>query len=206
MTKHIKTLILSLFFVISSSRLFADSPITSTDFYKSYLDNTMVMKAHNSGVMNDTIAEYLLNDTIAIDIKAAVINALSWSIDGKDNAPLFVQYIIKKNNLGKAFDMNTLSADAIFCLGYLTIMDDYFQTDKAISILSLARDKKPKSYTVNIILALAEAQRVFDSDWCGVYKVCNEVKKNVSLKTDMRESAISVIFDYINLYKSSCKD
>jgi hypothetical protein len=192
--------------LFSMTRLFADSPITSTEFYKSYSEFTIVQKAHKSGVMSDTFANYLLNDSNAIDVKAAVINALAWNFNGKQNAPLLMQYILKKYKISNGFDLNILSADDMFCLGYLTIMDNYFETEKPLKILTLARDKNPKSYTINIVLALAEAQKAMDTDWCRVYKVCAEVNKNKNLTKDIKQSAIDIIFGYINDYKESCKD
>jgi len=204
--KNLKIFSISLLLLLTVKVVLADSPVTSTIFYNCYSEYAIVMKAHKSGVMNDTIAEYLLNDTLEIGVKAAIINALSWDANGKDNAPLLIQYISKKYKLGKGFDMNLLSADDIFCLGYLSIMDNYNNTAKPISILKLAHEKKPKSYTISIILALAEAQEAMSTDWCQVYKLCTSVDKDKELIRDLRSSAILNIFNYINIYKSSCKE
>lgn len=201
-----KITVLLSFLFIGANRLLADSPITSTDFYSAYSEYAIVNKAHEVGVMDEGIANYLLNDTVAIDVKAAVINALSWNIDGKQNATLLMPYIQKKYKITGDPDMKTLSADDLFCLGYLTIMDNYFQTDKALKLLALARKKKPNSYTINIILALAEGQEAMAADFCRVYKICEEVAMNKSLTQDMKPDAISIIFDYIVDYKAYCKD
>ena len=206
MNRHIRIIALSITLFFITARLLADSPITSTEFYKSYLNYPVVVKAHDAHIINDSIAAYLLNDSVAVEVKAAVINALSWDFNGKNNASLLMQYLIKKYNYGNGFDLNTLSADDIFCLGYLTIMDNYFQTEKPIKILTLAHDKKPDSFTINIILALAEAQQAMDTDFCKVYKICADVKKDKKLTKDMRQSAIDSIFEYINIYKESCKE
>ena len=191
---------------ISIEKIFAESPITSTIFYTSYSNFPVVEKAHLSGVINDTIAEYLLNDSNAIDVKAAIINALSWSDKGKNNASLLMKHIIKKYNFGKAFDMNLLSAEDIFCLGYLTMMDNYSQTEKPVKILTLASNKKPKSFTIKIVLALSIAQTYNDPHSCDVYKICANVKEDSNLDNDMRQSAIDKIFDFINQYKQYCKN
>lgn len=195
-----------LFLIFSFSRLFADSPITSTVFYTFYSDIPIVEKAHQSGTINDSIADYLLNDTVAIDVKAAIINALSWNFNGKSNAPLLMQFIIKKYNFGNGFDLNLLSAEDIFCLGYLTIMDNYFQTEKPIKILTLASNKNPKSFTIQMILALTIAQRDLNSDWCSVYKGCDNVRKDKNLTKEMKQDAVDSIFSYINTYKPYCDE
>ncbi len=204
-----KTLIISIFLfhiLFGAAELFADSPITSTDFYSAYAEYAIVNKAHESGVMDESIANYLLSDTVAIDVKAAIINALSWSIDGKQNALLFMPYIQKKYKTTGDPDMKKLSADDLFCLGYLTIMDNYFKTDKALELLALARKKKPKSYTINIMLALVEGQEAMTTDFCRVFKICEEVRKNYSLTQDMKMDALNIIFGYIADYKAYCKD
>jgi hypothetical protein len=192
--------------LFSASSLFADSPITSTSFYSAYAEYAIVNKAHESGVMNESIAHYLLSDTVAIDVKAAIINALSWNFDGKQNASLLMPYIQKKYKTTGEPDMKTLSADDVFCLGYLTVMDNYFQTEKPLKLLALARKKKPNSYTINIILALVEGQEAMATDFCRVYKICEEVGKNSSLTQDMKTDAINIIFDYIVDYKEYCKN
>ena len=204
--KNIKGFFLFFLLISASGYVMADSPITSTQFYTCYSEYSIVLNAQKSGVMNDSIAEYLLNDTLDIGVKAAIINALSWDAGGKDNAPLLMQYIIKKYKFGNGFDLKLLSAEDIFCLGYLTIMDDYFSTDKPIGILKIAHEKDPKSYTISMILALAEAQKAMDSDWCQVYKLCAAVEKDKDLNHDLKSTAIQQIFKYIDSYRSSCKE
>ena len=72
-----------------SAVIHADSPITATGFYEAYLDVKMVERAHLEGVMGLEIAEFLTSPENPIDVKAAVINALSWRFDGKNNAELY---------------------------------------------------------------------------------------------------------------------
>jgi len=51
-------LIYCLFFLCTAN---ADSPITSTDFYKAYLHIPEVEEAHEIGVLSEEIAQYLLD-------------------------------------------------------------------------------------------------------------------------------------------------
>jgi len=76
-------LILPLLFL---SVVTADSPITSTDFYKAYLHIPKVEEAHEIGVLSEGMASFLLDSENSLDKKAAVINALSWDFDRKINA------------------------------------------------------------------------------------------------------------------------
>ena len=69
-----------------------------------------------------------------------------------------------------------------------------------------AKLKKKNSYTINIICALIEAQKAMGSDWCEVYNLTNNVRINDALQIDMKEDAIKIIFEYMDLYKDYCKE
>ncbi|MBN1898894.1 MAG: hypothetical protein JW827_08965 [Spirochaetes bacterium] len=184
----------------------ADSPITSTDFYKAYSEIDLVKEAKSSGVMSLKIAEYLSSPSNSIDKKAAVINALSWKFEGKSNAELYSYYLaLNQGQLLKNLDIDLLQADEIFCLGYLTVMDDYFHPEKAFLLLEKAKNNLKNSFTASMILALAKAQKAMDSDWCTVWKLTEEVLHNESLDQDLRPEARKIIIDYMSLYESECK-
>jgi len=184
----------------------ADSPITATDFYKAYMDVKMVERAHLEGVMGLEIAEFLTSPENPIDAKAAVINALSWRFEGKSNAELYAYYLALLYHVSVAeLDTEFLSADEIFCIGYLTAMDDYFHPEKALPILEEAHKVMKESFTVSIILALARGQKAMDYDWCEVWQLTEEVLKNKELRQDLRPEAIKMIMDYMILYKEYCK-
>ena len=170
------------------------------------MDVKMVERAHLEGVMGLEIAEFLTSPENSIDVKAAVINALSWKFDGKSNAELYAYYLALLYHVSVAeLDTEFLSADEIFCLGYLTIMDDYFHPEKALFLLEEARDAMKDSFTVSIILALTSGQAVMEYDWCEVWRLTEEVLKNKELKHDLRPEAIKMIIDYMVLYKEYCK-
>jgi len=186
-----------------SSICIADSPITSTDFHNAYADIAMVGKAKTTRILTDEIADFLLSEENKVDEKMAVINALGWEMNGKKNAQLFKQLLEKKYNQTE-INLEPMSAEDLCCYGYLTIMDNYFVYDDALNILKVAQTKNKNSFTIAIIVALVEAQKAMDSNWCRVWKVCEAVDKNKKYKKDMRDEAIKVIFDYVVLYKESC--
>jgi hypothetical protein len=185
---------------------YADSPITFTDFSEAYLDVEIVRKAKSEGVINQEIADYLLSPANSMDIKAAVINALSWKFEGKNNAELYSKFLelwYKKTN--QKWNIEKATAGELFCLGYLTAMDDYFHPEKAILFLKRAYQEKKDSFTVSIVLAIAEAQKVMDSDRCQVWELTDRVLKDKELKQDMRADGKKIIIDYMALYKDECK-
>lgn len=84
--------IFNILFLLSTINSYADSPITSTDFSDAYLDIEIVKKAKAEGILNLEVAKYLSSPTNPIDIKAAVINALSWKLEGKPMQICFLNY------------------------------------------------------------------------------------------------------------------
>jgi hypothetical protein len=184
----------------------ADSPITATKFFEAYMDVKMVERAHLEGVMGLEIAEFLTSPENPIDVKAAVINALSWRFDGKNNAELYAYYLALLYHVSfTELDTEFLSADEIFCIGYLTAMDDYFHPEKALPLLEEAHKVMKDSFTVSIIMALTIGQKVMDYDWCEVWRLTEDVLKNKELKQDLRPEAIKMIVGYMILYKEYCE-
>lgn len=185
---------------------FADSPITSTTFSDAYLDCDMVQIAKDTGVMNLEIAGWLSDPETPIDIKAAIINALSWDLNGKHNSDLYECYLaLEYQILPDELDKDSLTADECFCLGYLKVMDNYFEPQNGIPLLERAQKMKKNSYTVAIVTALAKAQKAMDTDWCEMWQVTNKVFENKRLKKDMREEASAIIYDYMVLYEDYCE-
>lgn len=181
--------------------VYADSPITSTDFYTAYLDVEIVNTAESEGIVNSEIAKYLSSPENPIDVKAAVINALGWDFEGKSNADGYAKLVFGKSV--KDLDLNNLSGDQLFCLGYLMAMDDYFNVDNAIPILEKANSKMADSLTVSLITAVVKAQKAMDDteNWNEVWElVAGGVIYDKDLKQDLRPEAGKIIFDYMSLY------
>jgi hypothetical protein len=170
---------------------YADSPLTSTGFSEAYMDVSIVKEASNKGVIDTNIAKYLSDAGNPIDVKAAVINALSWSVDGKNNAEKYSKEIYK-TSLSK-LKINNLNGDQLFCIGYLLALDDYNNTGNALKYLKLSEQKINNSFTVSVIRALIQAQDSQDGLWKSIQSVC----QNSKLKQDMREDAVHIILDYM---------
>ncbi len=178
---------------------FADSPVTSTPFYAAYYDYDIVKKAATSGKIDQEIATYLSGANNPTDVKAAVINALGWGIDGKNNAELYTQLVYGKAL--KDLDTASLSGDQLFVIGYLRALDDYFEVKQAGELLDKAEQKVPDSLTVALVTSLIKAQSYMDDDhWSQIWAVTEKVLENKNLKNDMRIEAKRIIVDYMSLY------
>ena len=185
---------LSFVLLLNSTVAYADSPVTSTPFYTEYLDVDIV-QASEQGTINAEIAEYLADESNPIDVKAAVINALSWDFNGKDNAEIYSQLIYGKSI--NELDFINLPGDQQFCIGYLMAMDDYFDVEQALEYLKIAEENSGNSFTVPIIRALVEAMNMEGNIW---QKYIEPVLNDSSLNNDLSEDALQIITDYMITY------
>lgn len=207
-----KRIILSLLLIGCSTLIFADSPITSTNFYQAYLHHKLVKEAQESGELNMAMAEFLSSTEKkdSIQLKVAIINALSWDADGKHNADFYWAFLKKKNG-DRNLPTDKLSGDELLCLSYLKIMDDYNAAKEPLQLASMALKLQPESYTYQMISALIKAQNaflngVYPQAWCKVYQVVNQVENNKELTRDFKPEATEIIFEYINIYEEYCEE
>lgn len=194
----------------------ADSPLTSTDISSAYKDHPIVLKASKSdGVISPELIDYLISQENPIDVKIAIINKLSWDINGKKNSLLFWQYIKEIFDYKNEKDFQKKGhGDHLLCMAYLRALDNYHNVDTtanpnggtAIFYADLAFNHNRYSYTYNIIKALITAQYFMDFDWCHVFILTHSVRVDDKLNKDMRINAISNIFQYMDGYKKYCKD
>lgn len=197
--------VLGAFFFLTGNAL-ADSPITSTYFADEYYDVPIVLEAGNSnGIITPSMMDYMIDRKNPTDVKLAIINKLSWDINGKNNAEIFIDYLIsKKGYKNNSRLMKKANADILICIAYLQAMDDYFNPKPAFETAIAAQKKKKRSYSINFIKSLIEAQIHFDGNWCDIYTVTNEVRINKKLKMDMRPAAVIKAHEYCDIYKDYC--
>jgi hypothetical protein len=194
----------------SISICYADSPLTSTRFSEAYSTEPIIVKAGKTdGLLTQELFNFLVDDTKAIDLKMALINKLSWSIDGKDNAGLFLSFV-KKTKKWKDYTefMEAASAEEQLCYAYLKALDDYFDVSVALEVAEIAVSKNPYSYTFNIIHALIQAQSIFEEvdRWCEIYIETSNVRLEETLEKDMKIESEDIIFEYLNLYAEYCEE
>ena len=202
---HLPKLFLSLFLFLLPHISHADSPLTSTPFHEAFLDMKIVRYAKEKGVMDKKIAKCLLSKRKSVGLKAAVINALGWDIDGKKNAEIFLGFLTAKRGItADNREWDALNASDLMCMGYLMAMDNYFDCEAAEKVLFMAREKDPGSFTIAFMHSLVLAQVLFDSDWCLVWQAVNEVYVDKNLVREMHPPAIKIVMDYIELYKEEC--
>lgn len=186
--------------------VFADSPLTSTSISSAYKKTGVVKKALKSkGQLTPKLMRYLADASNPLELRIAVINALGWNVNGQNNATLFFSYLQKQYQYLNVDDfLKRADGETILCLAYLKAMDNYADVSEALVYAKEAKSKSDKSYTVHLIAALIESQKVLNENWCKVYQLTNNVRTNNLLTSDMKAEAVKIIFDYMDLYKSSC--
>jgi hypothetical protein len=190
-----------------SSHSFADSPLTSTQFYKAYGSLPIIQDASKSkGILTEKLMRYLSDPSHPIDIKVALINRLGWDINGKHNANLFIKFLQKTKGYQSIKDLKErASSHEILCIGYLLAMDNYKDVKEALIFSNIAATKETKSYTIQMINALILSQTFSYGNWCKKYEVLQKVKTATNLTIVFKSEASDIIFQYISSYKTYCK-
>lgn len=204
----LKKLLLTTFaLIIFSSAVFADSPLTSTDFSKAYSQEPIIVAASKTeGYLTNQLMDYLTNESHSIDLKMAVINQLGWQFKGKNNTQTFVKYL--KTKYGYADEKKFLKkgkSDDLLAMAYMKALDDYFNVENALVYAEKALKKNPKSRTYNLVAGLIKAQKAMDGNWCEVYQITDNIRKNDELENDLKPEAVKIIYDYMDIYGEYCK-
>lgn len=207
-----KTLLFIIFGLLVSFKSLADSPLTSTDFGKAYLDFPIVQEAFKSnGKITNEMVEFICEKDNPLDVKLALINGLGWEKKGMMNSKVFFMYVMKKKNYQSEFTNNDYIAfkwyatpDELICFAYMQAMDNYFDVTEAFEIASEALRKAPYSFAVNMIYNLLKSQGLFSfGESCYASKLFMTLK-DPTLTMDMKKEAIGYIFSYIISINDNC--
>ena len=203
----IKNLLLCICFFFIANNCFADSPLTSTPFYKGYMDITIIKNAAKSnGTITIQQLEYLTDTKNPIAIKLALINSLGWNTKGRSNASRYIAYLFEqKPQLNNQNFIHKASAEELICYAYLKAMDDYFNVKSASVFARQAMHKAPTTYSIHLIGTLIQVQGLNAINWCSIYTKMNQIRTNKKLKLDMRLISTAAIFSYTDGYKEYCK-
>ncbi len=212
MKKYFICVIFLIFFL--SLPALADSPLTSTEFYKAYIDIEHVKNAKGA-TLNEDIFNFITDPYEPLDVRLAVINAMGWNINGTDNGKIFIDLMARKLNKGsEQLKISDMSSEEILCLGYMLSMDDYFnlspaaqtggevETSDPLTLVKKAALQKPGNFTIQLIASLVKTQSLLSSEaeWGNIYLTVNRVVSS-DLEKNMRKEAIGIIMAYIKGYK-----
>jgi hypothetical protein len=192
--------------VLSISLTMASKPIANIQFYDTYNYLEQVAYVENNGVLDGRVMPFLMDENTPIDQKAAVINAFTANNKIKNNALTMKQFLARKYGENfQTLNLEKLTADELFCYGYLTLMDEGGKPDNALPVLEMAVAKNPSSQTIATIHALVAAQKALDNgDQCGAWKTFDKVQNNMTLTQDMDDGMSTAISGSMNDYQAAC--
>lgn len=186
---------------------FADSPLTSTIFWKTYNHPAIKKFANLKGKINVEGCIFLHNNKEPLEIRIATVNALGWNIKGQQNADAYLSYLISKNiHKNKNDFLKSGHKEDLIIYAYMLAMDNYFDVQASIDICKIPVIKNDKSRCIQMISALIKSHSVLYKNYCDVYRIMQNTDENKGLKNDMKNKAIQAIFKYINRYKKYCSN
>lgn len=205
--KKFNSILIVLFVSFSCNIVFAASPLVKASFYEAYQNNEMVQYAEKLSIVDGKIAFYLMDENINLGEKAAVINALNWNENSKNNADTYKMFLGRKYGVGyESLDFAELSGDELLCLGYIMLLVDNKNITEATGILNMAIEKNTQSYITNLIYALASAQiHLNDGKDCDAWTICNSIRTDAAFTKDVDDQALEMIYLEVDAYKDSCK-
>lgn len=198
--------------LLISQYTFADSPLTSTDFYKAYIDVPLVQDALKcKGKITNEMMEYIDNDANPLEVKLAIINAIGWNVKGNKSSKLYFKFVMNKKKYKSdfggdytAFSWNA-TADELICYAYMKALDNYFDVIDAFEVAGMALKKNPNSFAVNMIYNLIKAQGLIPyGETCYAKKMFNTLKNNPNLTADMKKEAMPLVFEYMDDIGKDC--
>lgn len=210
--KRISTIIFLLVLFIKTG--YADSPLTSTDFYKAYLDVPIVRDAfENPGKLNNEQMAYLYNDDNPLDVRLALINAIGWEKDEQSTFIDYIAYCLKnypKERYNNSDDKivttedlySTASPQQMAVFVYLRALCDYHNINYVYQMAEIAMRNPISSESFMLPMALVWAQlKLEHGEMEIIYPSFEYLFLNAKVK-DMRPEAVKIIMDYIGVYKS----
>ena len=208
-----KKTLLFLLFTFSINTVFADSPLTSTDFYKAYMDVPMVQEASLSkGSITNDMMEYINDDVNPLEIKLAIINAIGWEHKGMMVSKMYFMFVMSKKKYKTEFGGDFIafkwnaSRDELICYSYMKALDNYFDVTDAFEMAGEAVRKYPDSFAVNMIYNLIKSQGLTSfGEYCYASKLFLTLKDNPKLKMDMKNESLSYVFEYMEEIGKDCK-
>lgn len=183
-------------FLVTSA--LADTPMYADVFALAYEDVPAVAEAKAAEKMDSDVATTLLDATVPLDVKTAVVATLGYGTVGHTpNAPALAEML--GNKYGKpakdvlAGKVKGMSGEDQFVLGYMLAMDYDLHIWRAMPLLDGARASLPNSYIVALIDALAHAKAGAQAGCKAALREAYTLTQSSSLTVDVRPRVYQAI-------------
>lgn len=196
-------------FSLLITKVFAQTPITTADVYKAYMDLEIVERALEKGNLDDDILKFLADKQNPIDEKMAVVNALfasSQAFSVEDSlAQKYVTYAHGKSL--QEINKEDLLDYEWFVVGYLDAMQNYQNLSVSKAFMENALLLNQDSLVVNLIHTLYTTQYKLTNQnlqgkdifnyWNESIKSIGTNIKNETTRFDIRPKALEYYFRYM---------
>ncbi|MBT9546206.1 MAG: hypothetical protein IV090_12515 [Candidatus Sericytochromatia bacterium] len=203
-----KIFLASLAFLGLCLPVLADSPVTSTTFSEAYQDLPLIVEAQTGHQLTPAMAAFLSDNTQPLDQRLALVNALGWKFEGQNNAALWLKHLqIQKQQAGARPEQLALSAEEQLFLGYLMVLDNYFEPRPGVQWVRRGARQLWQSQSAQLVLAIVEAQDYINRSklWCQIWLQTERALTDTRLKADLRPQARKLIVEYLELYQPYCR-
>ncbi len=189
----------------------ADSPLTSTTFYKAYLTKPAVKKAAQTHFLSQDLLAVLQDESTPIQEKMALVNGLGWSFDQDlGNSAVYLNQLCQDKEIhAEAYraHFDTFSSEELTLLGYMMALENYLNDpalESIVEILDAAVAKDSTSYSANLALTLVRAQLLMADmkQWKRVWQEYEKLKRTPGLRNKLNAEATKIIEDYLKLYEA----
>ena len=194
-----------------SAPALADSPLTSTDLIAGY-GSLPELKETAGGVLTPELASKLTGDILNRGEKVAIVNALGWVFEGKQNAAIFRDALVSKYGPTVVQEgrvhVSDLTTDELVVLGYLVALDNYFLPSESVGYLEAAALREPRSLAVAVVRGLVRAQLSGDLglSGCSIWQaVAAPLTRPQRFETDLALVSLRQPKSYMELYRENCK-
>lgn len=178
------------------SPLAADSPLTSTPWHRAYLDLPAVRTAASTFKLTHKLARFLGDRRIPLDRRAALVNALGWHPNGKDNHLRFRKWLQQHRPAW----INDAPPDIRLLYAYLQAMDRYQSPGRVVQPAQQALAGLPGSQAAAIVAMLIRSQQLLFSDWTPIWPAARKALTQHYQKDRLRPAALTIISNYMRFY------
>lgn len=185
----------------------ADSPVTSTTFSEAYQDLPLIAEAQSNHELTPAMAAFLSDTRQPLDQRLALVNALGWKFEGQANADRWVKHLqALKQRPGARPEQLTLNAEEQLFLGYLMVLDDYFQPRPGVQWVRRGARQLWQYQSAQMVLAIVEAQDYINRPklWCQVWLQTEKALTDRQVQADLRPEARRLVVEYLQLYQPYC--
>lgn len=192
------------FFSLNS---YADSPLTSIDFWTIHTEDFTVQNAFRNQKMDKSTIDFMLDENNSLEIRLSVINAIGWKFKSNSkNSTALLKSILKKykvSSIESLFDVNHI--DILTCYTYSLALDNYNNVDKIIQLSNRVSNLDSNNFYSKYIATLIKSQKYSLSfQWCNIHLVFKELRKSDYFNSKYGKRLYDKTFEYIDIYDKDC--